>query len=108
MGCWRRRRQPHDVVLRTADGDEQDVQKVGSIELLPGDTVVSVTNGGGGYGPPEQRDPDRVRRDVEAGYVTLGRAQEVYRVAVLRQADGTCAVDAEATSRLRRTTRGAA
>ena len=44
-----------------------------------------MTNGGGGYGPPSERDPERVRRDVEAGYVSAGRAAEVYRVAVLRR-----------------------
>jgi N-methylhydantoinase B len=66
--------------------------------------VMSVTNGGGGYGPPAERDPDRVRRDVEAGYVTPERAQDVYRVAVHAREDGTYEVDAAATAALRETT----
>jgi N-methylhydantoinase B len=100
--------QPHDVVRRTADGAEHELPKVGAVELVPGETVVSVTNGGGGYGPPSERDPERVRRDVEAGYVSAGRAAEVYGVAVLRQADGRCAVNAEATARLRQDDSGGA
>ena len=96
--------QPHDVVKRLADGAEQEVPKVGAIELRPGETVVSVTNGGGGYGPPAERDPERVRRDVEAGYVTPERARDVYRVAVASREDGTYRVDAAATAALRETT----
>ena len=96
--------QAHDVVKRLADGAEQDVPKVGAIELRPGETVVSVTNGGGGYGPPAERDPERVRRDVEAGYVTPERARDVYRVAVRAREDRTYEVDAAATAALRETT----
>lgn len=96
--------QAHDVVKRLADGAEQEVPKVGAIELQPGETVVSVTNGGGGYGPPAERDPERVRRDVEAGYVTPERARDVYRVAVAAREDGTYQVDVAATAALRETT----
>lgn len=100
--------QPHDVVKLDADGAEVEVPKVGSVELRPGDTVVSVTNGGGGYGPPSEREPERVRRDVEAGYVSASRAEDVYRVAVVAREDGTYVLDAAATARLREiTTSGA-
>jgi N-methylhydantoinase B len=100
--------QAHDVLKRLADGTEHEVPKVGAIELAPGDTVVSVTNGGGGYGPPGERDPERVRSDVEAGYVTTGRAREVYRVAVAEREDGSWQVDGAATAALRTiTTTGA-
>ena len=37
--------------------------------LAPGDEVTIQTPGGGGYGPPDQRDPQRVARDREHGYV---------------------------------------
>jgi N-methylhydantoinase B len=96
--------QPHDVVCHSASGAEREVPKVGSVWLQPGDTVVSVTNGGGGYGPPAERDPERVRRDVEAGCVTPGRAAQVYRVAVVAADDGSYGVDAAATSMLRNAT----
>ncbi len=50
------------------------------VELSPGETIVSVSSGGGGYGPPWQRDPEQVRRDVKEGYVSATRAREVYGV----------------------------
>ena len=93
--------QPHDVVRRAAGGAYEDVPKVGAIELQPGETVVSVTNGGGGYGPPAERDAERVRRDVEAAYVTPERAEAVYRVAVVANDDGTYGIDVERTAHLR-------
>lgn len=37
--------------------------------LAPGDEVTIQTPGGGGYGPPDQRDPRLVARDREHGYV---------------------------------------
>ncbi len=93
--------QPHDVVKHAGDGTEVAVPMVGAVELSPGDTIVSVTNGGGGYGPPREREPERVRRDVEAGYVTPERARDVYRVEVRAREDGTYQVDSAATARLR-------
>ncbi len=36
--------------------------------------------GGGGYGDPKDRDPEEVRRDVRAGYVTPEAAKEIYGV----------------------------
>ena len=37
---------------------------------------------GGGYGPPEERDPALVRRDVREGKISAERARDVYKVAV--------------------------
>ncbi|MSS70173.1 MAG: hydantoinase B/oxoprolinase family protein [Candidatus Latescibacteria bacterium] len=53
-----------------------------TLQLRPGDVVSYRTCGGGGYGPPEERDPERVLRDVRDGKVSAARAREVYRVAV--------------------------
>lgn len=53
-------------------------------------------NGGGGFGDPIARDPDRVAADVAAGLVSEGSARAIYGVAL---ADG--AVDAAATAALR-------
>ena len=36
----------------------------------------------GGYGPPGERDPELVRRDVREGKVSAERAREVYGVAI--------------------------
>jgi N-methylhydantoinase B len=57
------------------------------VELDDGETIVSLASGGGGYGPPRERDPQRVAKDVLEGWVTAERAREVYLVAV--NEDGT-------------------
>jgi N-methylhydantoinase B len=59
---------------------------------------VSHCCGGGGYGPPAARPPEKVRRDVAEGWVSIERARDVYRVAI---GDGG-EVDAAATAALRR------
>ena len=53
-----------------------------------------MTSGGGGLGPPEQRDPEAVARDVAEGFVTAEAAALIYRVVV---DPASYAVDADAT-----------
>lgn len=69
-----------------------------TVDLKPGDVVSYRTCGGGGYGPPDRREPALVLRDVREGKVSLERARDIYRVAV-RPEDWT--VDAEETAQLR-------
>ncbi len=66
--------------------------------LAPGDHVRFVLSGGGGYGDPFTREPERVLADVEQGYVSIEKAEKDYGVVVDAAA---LAVDAEATRRLR-------
>ena len=40
------------------------------------------TPGGGGYGDPQERDPEAVREDVREGYVAPQRAQDRYGVSM--------------------------
>ena len=78
-----------------------DATELGSkvtVQLKENDVVSYRTCGGGGYGPPEDRDPEDVLWDVRNGKVSLERAGKVYRVAV--DAD-SLTVDMEATARLR-------
>lgn len=82
------------------DGQEHDFPTPGKVTnhaLVAGDVVVMRSAGGGGFGDPLTRDPERVRADVAAGYVSRARAREGYGVA-LRE-DGT--VDATETAALR-------
>lgn len=67
------------------------------VPLRPGESIVSICSGGAGYGPPEQREPERVAVDVREGLVTPERARAVYRVAL----DGNGDVDERATAALR-------
>jgi N-methylhydantoinase B len=51
--------------------------------LVPADTVVTAElPGGGGYGAPTARDPERVLADVREGYVSLEQARAAYGVAI--------------------------
>ncbi len=67
--------------------------------LVPGDRVRFVLSGGGGYGDPNEREPDRVLADVEQGYVSLERAEADYGVVIDPE---RMLVDAAATAELRR------
>jgi len=64
------------VLIR--DGVETRLPAKTTFDVLPGDTVSYRTCGGGGYGPPAERDPARVARDVREGKVSAARALEVY------------------------------
>lgn len=70
--------------------------KAGGFKLVPGDIILYLVSGGGGYGDPLQRPVEWVLRDFEDGYVSLGGAREDYGVVI---ADG--AVDAKASEELR-------
>ena len=67
-----------------------------TVSVEAGDVVSYRTCGGGGYGPPEERDPARVLRDVLESKVSGERARDVYRVAVSGRE-----VDEAATRQLR-------
>jgi len=72
----------------------------------PADAEVIVrSNGGGGWGNPLDRDPERVRGDVIEGYVTFLHARSDYGV-VLNSKDNS--IDLAATRKLRAEMRGAA
>ena len=64
------------------DGAETALAAKTTVAIQAGDVVSYRTCGGGGYGPPEERDPARVLRDVLEGKVSVERAREVYRVVV--------------------------
>ncbi len=81
--------------------DTDDATELGSkvtVQLKEDDVVSYRTCGGGGYGPPEERDPQDVLRDVRYGKVNLERAREIYRVAI---DPVSWTVDAKATAELR-------
>lgn len=82
---------------RRRDGSVVDLPALALERLADGETIISVSCGGGGYGPPSERDPERVARDVREGWVSRERSAEVYGVALTE--DG--AVDVRETRRLR-------
>ncbi|MBW6400808.1 hydantoinase B/oxoprolinase family protein [Roseomonas sp. HJA6] len=59
---------PHHYTLDRADGTSRDLRtKEVGIPLAPGDTLHVRAGGGGGWGPPEKRDPAARARDAEEG-----------------------------------------
>lgn len=65
--------------------------------MSTGQVQLVISQGGGGYGDPIERDPDLVVADVAEGLVTVGAAGEVYGVAV-EDAPGYPRLDAGATA----------
>jgi N-methylhydantoinase B len=78
------------------DGTRKELPAAAKLDLDPGQLVVSVGTGGGGYGAPNQRNPELVAAAVGDGLLTVERASSVYRVVL----DGQ-AVDELGTKRLR-------
>ena len=68
---------PAEYVL-IRDGVETRLPAKTTFEVESGDVVSYRTCGGGGYGPPSERDRELVARDVREGKVSLERAREVY------------------------------
>jgi N-methylhydantoinase B len=66
--------------------------------LKPDQKITLELPGGGGFFPPDTREPEMVREDVIDGLVSIEQAKEVYRVAI---DPSTLQVDNEKTSTLR-------
>jgi N-methylhydantoinase B len=64
--------------LEYPDGSRTEFCKVTRLKMPVGSTLVLETGGGGGYGPPSERDPAAVHADVREGYVSEARARADY------------------------------
>ena len=81
---------------RVGDEEAQYIGKVTVYRPRLGEVVTIKGGGGGGYGNPMERKPEKVLRDHLAGLISAERAREVYGVAF----DGD-SVDEAATRALR-------
>ncbi|KQV36977.1 hydantoinase B/oxoprolinase family protein [Rhizobium sp. Root1204] len=85
-----------------ADGREEVLPGYLACLLKPGETIVGLDSGGGGYGNPAHRDPALVREDVSEGYETVERARDIYKVALFFDNEGfVTGIDQQETDRLR-------
>ncbi|MFT5131778.1 MAG: N-methylhydantoinase A [Gammaproteobacteria bacterium] len=82
---------------RNKKGELEVLDLCARVTVAPGESLVSICTGAGGYGLPITRDCDRVARDVREGYVTKERAKNIY--GVVFNDDGS--VDVENTAKLR-------
>src|SRR2546428_1064641 len=85
------------------DGREEELHPIAQVVLEPGELLGHSLSGGGGYGDPREREPERVREDVLARFVGFERARDVYGVAFKRDVlDDSLEIDWDGTERLRR------
>ena len=66
------------IILR--DGEVLSLPSKSAASLRRHDRVQFLTGGGGGYGPPAERDRESVASDVKAGYISEEVARRVYPV----------------------------
>ena len=83
--------------LRRASGERVILPGSCHLVVAQGESLVSLTAGGGGYGSAFRRGPDRVAKDVAEGWVTTERAHSDYGVVL--SPDGSA--DSSATRVLR-------
>lgn len=89
---------PSSQFRRLADGSLEPVPGCAEVVIGPDQAMVSISCGGGGYGPPEEREPDQVVADVREGWVSRERAKSIYAVALTDGLD----LDTEGTALIRR------
>ena len=87
-------------VLNPGTSEERMMRGLETIHVPFGTVYRHVTPGAGGHGPPRERDPTLVARDVRDGKISIGRARDIYRVEV--SLDG--AIDHVTTDSLRHET----
>ncbi|MGH2550552.1 MAG: hydantoinase B/oxoprolinase family protein, partial [Thermomicrobiales bacterium] len=88
----------NDAYVERADGEIiQLPAKFDALKLAPGDMFVVRTGGGGGWGDPYLREPEKVTRDVVNQLLMVDEARDWYGVVV----DETGLLDIAATTSLR-------
>ncbi len=89
--------------LSISNGNPRKLPSKGTAQVELNEHVRVETCGGGGYGPPWERDPELVLRDVREEKVSPARARDAYGVSVDTE---HWTVDLAETERLRQDLRG--
>ncbi|QEC46964.1 hypothetical protein FSW04_04740 [Baekduia soli] len=87
-------RLPTDVADLQAGSTFTRPKQGNEMPLGPDDVIEYIVGGGGGYGDPLEREPERVAADVHEGRTSIEAARRHYGV----ELDATGAVDADATA----------
>ena len=89
---------PNYFVIEKGNQPPRRLRKVAAESMQKNDLIRLKTGGGGGFGNPMEREPERVLNDVIDGYINVEQAKSDYGVAI----DGArMEVDAQATTQLR-------
>ena len=96
-----------NLYMKTAGSDEKEFFPTMCMKpMFPGDILYTECMGGGGYGNPLDRDPEKIRLDVRDEYISVERARNVYGVVInptsLTDNPEDVAVDTAATDALRK------
>lgn len=71
------------IINEGTDKEEVLEYAMGDVIFLNyGDTITCITASGGGFGNPFERDPEKVKEDVEMGLVSLENAKSKYGVVI--------------------------
>ncbi len=69
---------PNRAAIRHPDGSRKTLTKATGEKIPKGATFELSTGGGGGYGPPAERDAEAIAADVRAGYISEAHARKHY------------------------------
>jgi N-methylhydantoinase B len=86
--------------VTSRDGTRRNLQVNAFHTVSEGDVFEIVSQGGGGFGNPLERDPERVLQDVVNGFVSIEKALAEYGV-VIKRAGEEMELDREATQQAR-------
>ena len=95
--------QGSELLVEPGTPSEERYVRASGVKVAEGALVRHRTAGGGGYGPPTERDPALVADDCLNGLITIEDARDLYGVAI---DPGTFAPDLDATAVLRKAQRG--
>jgi N-methylhydantoinase B len=95
---------PNHLAIRRMNGEEEEIKHTALyLPLNPGERIEYRWAGGGGWGDPLERDPEKVRDDVLDEYVSPESAKRDYGVVLTGELeDYSLEVDGKATEALRR------
>lgn len=86
-----------DQYLVDDEGLSRPLPACAQVRIDIGERIVAVSCGGGGYGPPTARAPDRVAAEVASGLLSRERARHIYGVVLTP--DGAVAIAETARQR---------
>jgi N-methylhydantoinase B len=88
-----------DCWMFSPNHEKQTLPSKVTTSVEPGTRIILRTAGGGGYGNPFNRNPEKTRKDVEEALISIDRARSEYGVVINSD---TLEVDEGATSCLRK------